>query len=416
MSARKQKAIIVGGGAAGMFCAVCLARGGVECTLLEKNDKVGKKLMITGKGRCNVTNNCDTDTVMKNIPRNGRFMYSALSGFAPSDTMSFFEGLGVGLKTERGGRVFPVSDSAMTVVKALEKEMKRLGVRVCREEVKSITFLNGAAVSAVTDKDTHFADHIIVATGGRSYPATGSTGDGYRFAKEAGHTVTEITPALVPLITSGKEAAEMMGLSLKNVTLSLVDKKTGKTLYRELGEMLFTHFGISGPLTLSASSHMDKFEKGRYAADIDLKPALSHEQLDLRILRDFSQEKNRDFANSLGRLLPASMIPVIVRRSGIPPETKVNSVTKEQRRRLVDTLKRFRLDIDSFRPVDEAIITRGGISVREIDPKSMRSKLVDGLYFIGEVLDVDAYTGGFNLQIAFSTAHACAESIINNDK
>ncbi len=405
-------ALIVGGGAAGMFCAVCLARGGVECTVIEKNSSTGKKMMITGKGRCNVTNNCDVDTVIKNIPRNPKFMYSALYNFSPKDTMKFFEDLGVELKTERGNRVFPVSDKAATIVNALQHEMKRLGVRVLKENVKDIALKDGAKI-VTTDKDTHCTQNVVIATGGKSYPATGSTGDGYILAQKLGHTVTDVAPALVPLTTKGSEAAQMMGLSLKNVTLSLTDIKKNKTLYKEMGEMLFTHFGISGPLTLSASSHIQTMEKDRYFADIDLKPALSKEQLDARILRDFSQEKNRDIANSLGRLLPSSMIPVIIKRSGIPPETKVNSVTKEQRARLVDLLKCFRLYIDGFRPIEEAIITRGGVNVKEIDPKTMQSKLCQGVYFIGEVLDVDAYTGGFNLQTAFSTAYACAESIKN---
>ncbi len=407
------KALIIGGGAAGMFCAVCLARGGVECTVLEKNPSTGKKMMITGKGRCNVTNNCDVDTVIKNIPRNPKFMYSALHNFSPKDTMKFFEDLGVELKTERGNRVFPVSDKAATIVNALQHEMKRLGVRVLKENVKDISLKDGTKI-VTTDKDTHFAQNVIIATGGKSYPATGSTGDGYILAQKLGHTVTDVSPALVPLVTQGGETAQMMGLSLKNVTLTLTDIKKNKALYKEMGEMLFTHFGISGPLTLSASSHIQTMEKDRYCADIDLKPALSKEQLDARILRDFSQEKNRDIANSLGRLLPSSMIPIIIKRSGIPPETKVNSVTKEQRARLVDLLKCFRLYIDGFRPIEEAIITRGGVNVKEIDPKTMQSKLCEGVYFIGEVLDVDAYTGGFNLQTAFSTAYACAESIKNN--
>lgn len=407
-----RSALIVGGGAAGMFCAVCLAREGVECTVLEKNSSTGKKMMITGKGRCNVTNNCDADTVIKNIPRNPKFMYSALYNFSPKDTMKFFEDLGVELKTERGGRVFPVSDKAATIVNALQHEMKRLGVRVLKENVKDIALKDGAKI-VTTEKDTHFAKNVVIATGGKSYPATGSTGDGYILAQKLGHTVTDVAPALVPLITKGSEAAQMMGLSLKNITLTLTDIKKNKTLYKEMGEMLFTHFGISGPLTLSASSHIQTMEKDRYCADIDLKPALSKEQLDARILRDFSQEKNRDIANSLGRLLPSSMIPVIIKRSGIPPETKVNSVTKEQRARLVDLLKCFRLYIDGFRPIEEAIITRGGVNVKEIDPKTMQSRLCKGVYFIGEVLDVDAYTGGFNLQTAFSTAYACAESIKN---
>ncbi len=406
-------AIVVGGGAAGLFCAVCLARRGVECTLIEKNRALGRKLMITGKGRCNVTNNCESGEVMRNIPRNGRFMFGALSRFAPSDTMSFFEEIGVPLKTERGNRVFPVSDRAADIVGALEKTAVAAGVLSVRhEKALELIFDGDRAAGVLTERGEHLADAVVIATGGRSYPATGSTGDGYKFAESAGHTVTRLLPSLVPLETEEKEPAEMMGLSLKNVSLKLVNLVSGKTEYEEPGEMLFTHFGISGPLVLSASAHINGRDK--YAVDIDLKPALSYEQLDARILRDFSQTLNRDFINSLGRLLPSAIIPIIAGRSGIPFETKVNSVTREQRQQLVAIIKGYRLNIKGFRPIDEAIITRGGVSVSEISPKTMESKMKKGLYFAGEIIDVDGYTGGFNLQIAFSTAYAAAEAIANS--
>lgn len=406
-------AIVVGGGAAGLFCAVSLVRRGTECTLIEKNRALGKKLMITGKGRCNVTNNCESGEVMRNIPRNGRFMFGALSRFAPSDTMSFFEELGVPLKTERGNRVFPVSDRAADIVAALERAAAASGVSVRHEKALELIFDGDRAAGVLTDRGERLADAVVIATGGRSYPATGSTGDGYIFAESAGHTVTRLLPSLVPLETEETEPREMMGLSLKNVSLKLVNLVSGKTEYEELGEMLFTHFGISGPLVLSASAHINGRDK--YAVDIDLKPALSYEQLDARILRDFSQTLNRDFVNSLGRLLPSAIIPIIAGRSGIPFETKVNSVTREQRQQLVETIKGYRLNIKGFRPIDEAIITRGGVSVSEISPKTMESKLKKGLYFAGEVIDVDGYTGGFNLQIAFSTAFAAAEAIANSN-
>ncbi len=407
----KSQVIIVGGGAAGLFSAIMLSRNDVKCLVIEQNKILGKKLLITGKGRCNVTNNCDAQTVMNNIPHNSRFMYSALSSFEPKDTMSFFEEIGVELKTERGNRVFPVSDKSQSIVNALVDEAKRLGVRFLREKVISLNQKDGAVREVITDKSSYLCDNVIIATGGKSYPQTGSTGDGYVFAKDMGHTVTELAASLVPIVTEESEPTEMMGLSLRNVTLTLKDTKSNKKIYSEMGEMLFTHFGISGPLVLSASAHIDKIEKDRYQVEIDLKPALSEKQLDDRILRDFSQQLNRDFANSLGMLLPSAIIPIIVSRSKIPPDTKVNSITKVQRQALVSAIKCFTLTVRDFRPIEEAIITRGGISVKEISPKTMESKLVSGLYFVGEVIDVDAYTGGFNLQIAFSTAYCAAKAI-----
>lgn len=403
------RAVIIGGGASGLFCAVCLGRLGVSCLVLERNRSVGRKLAITGKGRCNVTNNCSSQEVMKNIPRNPRFMFSSLDRLSPADVMAFFEQLGVPLITERGGRVFPASGRASDVVSALEHEAKRLGAEIRHERAASLLIENAMAVGVKTEKDVYKAGAVVVATGGVSYPATGSTGDGYSFARAAGHTIETVFPSLVPVETKESEPSEMMGLSLKNVRLSLVDLSGGMTVYSEMGELLFTHFGLSGPLVLSASAHI--CEGADYALDIDLKPALSFEQLDARVLRDFADEKNRDFANSLGRLLPSAMIPVIIRRSMIPPQTKVNSVTREQRRGLVELLKRYRLHVRRLRPVEEAIITRGGVSTKELNPSTMQSKLCEGLYFIGEVIDVDGYTGGFNLQIAFSTANAAAEAI-----
>ena len=404
----KPDVIIIGAGAAGLFASVQFAWQGLEVLVIEHMHKAGRKLSITGKGRCNVTNNSDVPNVMANIPRNPRFMYSALSRFAPEDTMAFFESLGVPLKTERGNRVFPVSDKASDIVDCLVRTAKDAGVRFVTDEVTELIIENGVAKGCKGRKDSYFADKVVVATGGRSYPKTGSTGDGYKLAKQAGHTVTEITPSLCPVVTEEKEPAMMMGLSLRNCTLKLFERGKDKPIYSELGEMLFTHFGLSGPLVLSASAHMDGIEQGKYQLSIDLKPALTHEKLDERILRDFGEFPNRDFSNSLGRLLPSKMIDVVVKLSGIAPYKKVNQVTKAEREKLVELLKDMRFTVKSLRPIDEAIITRGGVDVKEISPKTMESKLTSGLYFIGEVLDVDAYTGGYNLQIAFATAYAAA--------
>lgn len=407
---KKPDVIIIGGGAAGLFCAVQSAWLGQRVLVIEHERKCGKKLLITGKGRCNVTNNCDVDTVMKNIPRNPRFMYSSLSRFAPEDTMAFFESLGVALKTERGNRVFPESDSAESIRAALINAAKEAGVMFVTDNVSELIIDEGRMVGVKCDGGEYTSDKIVVATGGKSYPVTGSTGDGYRFAKQAGHNVTNIQPSLCPMVTEGRDCAEMMGLSLRNCTLSLFEKGREKPIFSELGEMLFTHFGLSGPLVLSASAHMEKTEKDIYTVSIDLKPALSHEKLDERIQRDFREFPNKDFANALRKLLPAKMLPVVIKRSGIDGFKKVNQITREERVRLAELLKDMRFSVKGLRPVDEAIITRGGVDVREISPKTMESKLVGGLYFIGEVLDVDGYTGGFNLQIAFATAYACANA------
>jgi predicted Rossmann fold flavoprotein len=400
--------IIIGGGAAGCFAAVQAARWGKSVIVFEKNEKLGRKLRITGKGRCNVTNNSPSEEHMRNIPVNPRFLYSAFSNFDAESTMAFFEELGVPLKTERGNRVFPVSDNANDIADALAYEMKKLGVQTVHSRVSSLITANGAVTGVKAGGKEYRSNSVIIACGGKSYPNTGSTGDGYMLAESVGHTVTELKPSLVPLTSSDKFCAEMMGLSLRNVTIKLMDGE--KVIYSEMGEMLFTHFGVSGPLVLSASSHIRDMKPDRYKLLIDLKPALTPEQLDARIQRDFAENLNRDFSNGIRKLLPAKLIPVAVRLSGIPAEQKVNSITKEQRRRFGELLKAFPVRISGFRPIDEAIITSGGISVKEIDPKTMGSKLTDGLYFAGEVIDVDAYTGGFNLQIAFSTAYTAAVS------
>lgn len=396
---------VVGGGAAGMLAAITAAERGLRVVLFERNQYVGRKLGITGKGRCNITNCCDVRTFMENVPTNGRFLYSAVNGFSPEDAMAFFEGLGIRLKVERGNRVFPVSDKAAEVVGLLREKLRKCGVPIVHERVVDIE-LEGGAVSAVVTEQTRCAcAAAVVCTGGLSYSKTGSTGDGYRFAEKAGHRIIEPKPSLVPLECAETFCGEMQGLSLKNVRLSVYNGK-GKCIFSELGEMLFTHYGVSGPLVLSASAHMRDFQKDHYTISLDLKPGLDRKKLDQRILRDFEKYANRDFGNALGDLANRLMIPVLIRRSGIPPETKVHSVTKEQRANLLELLKDFRLEVSGPRPVEEAIITSGGVDVREIDPKTMESKRVKGLYFAGEIIDVDAYTGGFNLQIAWSTGRA----------
>ena len=388
------------------MAAVQAARFGKSVLLFEKNENIGRKLRITGKGRCNVTNDSPAEEHLRNIPVNPRFMYSAFSMFGAEETKSFFGELGVPLKTERGNRVFPVSDNAEDIVAAFGRELKRLGVKIIHRRVSSLIIEDGACAGVKAGGEEFRSGSVLIACGGKSYPNTGSTGDGYTLAESAGHTVTELKPSLVPLVSPDKYCAEMMGLSLRNVTLSLYDGD--KRIFSELGEMLFTHFGVSGPLVLSASSHIRDMEPGRYRLVIDLKPGLTPEQLDARIQRDFAENLNRDFINGIRKLLPAKLIPVIVRLSGIAPEQKVNGITREQRRRLGELIKAFPVRISGFRPIDEAIVTSGGVSVKEIDPRTMESKLCPGLYFAGEVIDVDAYTGGFNLQIAFSTAYAAA--------
>ena len=408
-----KKTVIIGGGAAGLMaaCAAAEKYGGRAVTVIEKNRRPGRKLMITGKGRCNVTNNCDRDTLISNVPANGRFLFSAFSDFGTADTMEFFEKRGVPLKTERGNRVFPVSDKASDIVDALVKKKKKSGVKILTAEAEEILTEN-FSVTGVRTRDGEIleADSVILATGGMSYPVTGSTGDGYEMAGMLGHTVTPLKASLVPLNVKQGFCSRLSGLSLKNVTLTVYESGRKKPVFSELGEMLFTHFGISGPLVLSASAHMRKMGSAEYVAYIDLKPALDEQKLDSRILRDFEEEKNRNFGNSLDKLLPKSIIPVIISLSGIAPDTKVNQISREQRARLCGVLKALRLDITGFRPIEEAIITGGGISVKEINPSTMESKLVSGLFFAGEIIDADAYTGGFNLQIAFSTGHLAGKN------
>lgn len=406
-----KKTVIIGGGAAGLFCAGLAAQRGLDVTVIDKNAKPARKLLITGKGRCNVTNNCTPDEVLEHVRTNPRFLYSAIRAFSPSDTMRFFEKQGVELKTERGNRVFPVSDKASDIVDALREFAKRAGVKiVSKTQAVAVGCENGAVSKVLCGEGLGFdADAVVIATGGASYPLTGSNGDGYKLAKQLGHTIIPPRPSLIPIITAEPWCSEMMGLSLKNVTLTVKNGKN-KTIFHELGEMLFTHFGVSGPLVLSASSYMTESVK-TYRMTIDMKPALDLAQLDARILRDFEEQKNKDFANSLGALLPRKMIPIVIRLSGIPAETKVNSVTREQRRRLAALIKELPLTPVKFRPIDEAIITAGGVAVKEISPKTMESKLIKGLYFAGEILDVDAFTGGFNLQIAFATAYLAAQNL-----
>ena len=410
-----KKIVIIGGGPAGLKAALTAAsryKDKAEICIMEKNERFGRKLMITGKGRCNVTNNCDLDTLIANVPKNGRFLYSAFSSFLPQDTMKYFETMGVPLKTERGNRVFPQSDKAVDIVDALVKGLKPLGIKQIHVKAKSIK-IKGEKVAGVELEDGQVieADSVVLATGGMSYPVTGSTGDGYRMAKDLGHTVTELKPSLVPLNCHEGFCSRLAGLSLKNVTLSVFDGDKKKPIFKEMGEMLFTHFGISGPLVLSASAYLKKMGKAKYKAVIDLKPALTLEQLDKRILRDFENEKNKDFANSLDALLPKSIIPVIIERSGIAPREKVNQISREQRTDLCRAIKEFTLNITGFRPIEEAIITSGGVSVKEINPSTMESKLISGLFFAGEIIDVDAFTGGFNLQIAFSTGYLAGENV-----
>jgi len=399
--------VIIGAGAAGLMAAITSAQNkNNNVILLEKNERAGRKLMITGKGRCNLCNNCDLDTLISNIPKNAKFLYSAFSALTPSDVMNTFESWGVPLKTERGNRVFPVSDKAVDIVDALVKNAKRSGVKTLNATAKKIITAEQKVIGVkLQNGDIIPADSVILATGGMSYPLTGSTGDGYKMAEELGHTVTKLKPSLVPLTIHEGFCTRLAGLSLKNVTLSVFEEGKKKPLFSEMGEMIFTHFGISGPLVLSASSHIRYMGKKNYTAFIDLKPALTHEQLDNRILRDFSEMQNKDFANSLDKLLPKSLIPVMVKLSGIEPNKKVNQINREERTKLCEIIKSLPLNITGFRPIEEAIITSGGISVKEIEPKTMQSKLVEGLYFAGEIIDIDAYTGGFNLQIAFSTGY-----------
>ncbi|MDE6469593.1 MAG: NAD(P)/FAD-dependent oxidoreductase [Eubacterium sp.] len=405
------KIVVIGGGAAGLLCAAKSALNGNDVTVLEKMERPARKLMITGKGRCNVTNaTFELDDLISYVPTNPRFMYSAFSNFMPYDTMALFEELGVPLKIERGNRVFPQSDKAVDIVDALVNYCKDSGAQIVHACAKAFECDGTRITSVILDDKTKIkCDKVAVCTGGKSYPLTGSTGDGYALAKSVGHTVTEIKPSLVPLVCSNNFVPKLQGLSPKNISIKLFENN--KVIYSDFGEMLFTHYGISGPVILSASSHIRKMGKKEYKISIDLKPALDEQALDKRLQRDFSEQSNKDFINSLNKLLPKKLIPVIVLLSGIEPSTKVNQITKEQRQSLVKLIKNLTVDVSAFRPVEDAIITSGGISVKEIDPKTMKSKIMDNLYFAGEVIDVDAYTGGFNLQIAFSTAVLCAQNM-----
>lgn len=411
------KILIIGGGAAGMAAAVFLGEKNHQVHLFEKNEKLGKKMFITGKGRCNITNTCDDETFFKSVVTNAKFLYSAFYGYSNQDVVSFFENLGLAVKEERGGRIFPVSDHSSDVIRILEKRMKELDVKVHlkseaetllteegengERKIKGIRLRNGAEI---------LGEKVIVATGGFSYQATGSTGDGYTFAKEAGHTVTQLRPALVPIATKEEYVTQMQGLALKNIRFTVKDGK--KVLYDDFGELLFTHFGISGPLVLTASSYIGKkLEKKELRGYIDLKAALTEEQLDARLLREFEAGINRQFKNVITGMFPAKLYPVILELGGIAPDKKVNEITRKERQDFIHLVKHFPLTLVELRPFREAIITQGGVKVKEINPKTMESKLVKGLYFIGEVLDLDAVTGGFNLQIAWSTAKAAAEFI-----
>lgn len=401
-----KQVIVIGGGAAGMMAAIMAARSGSKVTLLEKNEKLGKKLFITGKGRCNLTNACETEELFRNIVTNHKFLYSAFYGFDNWRTMDFFEELGLRLKTERGSRVFPESDHSSDVIRVLEKELQRQKVMIhLHTKVTQVCMEGGTVTGVMLEGDKVMtADAVIVTTGGLSYPGTGSTGDGYKFAKKAGHTLTSCHPSLVPMETEEKWCKEIMGLTLKNIAISLYNGK--KVIYNGFGEMLFTHFGVSGPLILSASAYMNTNQNHRMELRIDLKPALSDEQLDERLQKDFFRYQNRQLQNAMDDLLPKKLIPIVIACSRIPADKKVNKITKEERMQLVQTLKNLLLHITGTRDYKEAIITQGGVSVKELNPQTMESKLVKGLYFAGEVLDTDGLTGGFNLQIAWSTGYS----------
>lgn len=399
--------VVIGGGAAGMMAALSARRAGASVVLIEPNEKLGRKLYITGKGRCNLTNNTTPEGVLQNVPRNGRFLYSAVTRFPPAAVMEYFEHLGVPLKTERGGRVFPCSDRAADVIDALFFALKKAGVTLLRDRATALELQDGKVTGVVLEGQTLSAEAVVLATGGLSYPATGSTGDGYRLAQQAGHTIVEPRPSLVPLEEAGETCAQMQGLSLKNVMFTLKNQKK-KVVFQEQGEMLFTHFGLSGPLVLSASAHAN-WAKDTYTGIIDLKPALDEEKLEVRILRDVAQAPNKAFHNFLEGLLPRLMVPVAGQRAQIPPDMPVNTLTKAQRRRLVETMKHFTVSIAGPRPIKEAIITAGGVKTGEVDPGTMMSKKAPGLFLAGELLDVDAYTGGFNLQIAWCTGRAAGE-------
>lgn len=406
---------VIGGGAAGLMAAGTAAERGLKTIILERNEKVARKVMITGKGRCNVTNYCTLlDDLIRNIPVNGRFLFSAFSKFMPVDTMDFFEEMGVPLKVERGNRVFPESDKASDIVDALRNYALRSGAEIITGRAEEILTSDGAVTGVKTyGGDVIEAKSVIVATGGKSYPLTGSTGDGYILAEKTGHTIVELKPSLVPLEVHEGWCSSVMGLSLRNIEIRVEDTEKYKCVYKDFGEMIFTHFGVSGPVILSASSHMKDIKKGKYEIYIDLKPALDEEKLDKRIQRDFLENSNKNFINALDALLPKKLVPVIVKLSGIKPSQKVNQITRAERENLVYLLKNLKLTVNGFRPIEEAIVTSGGVFVKDISPKNMMSKKVNNLFFAGEVIDVDAYTGGFNLQIAFSTGRLAGKSVLS---
>lgn len=404
--------LVIGGGAAGLMAAGFAARNGMQVTVLERNPRMARKVMITGKGRCNVTNNCAVDEFIANVPGNGRFLYSSLSAFTPQDLMALLEEQGLQLKTERGNRVFPCSDKAVDVVDALVRFAKSGGCTFRQGRAVRLLIEDGVCCGAELENGERIEAYAVaVCTGGCSYPLTGSTGDGYELARQAGHTVTPLRPSLVPLETEEAWCGELQGLSLRNSGLKVKDNRTGKLVYEDFGEMLFTHFGVSGPMILSLSAHLRDMEAGRFTLFIDLKPALTEKQLDIRLVRELEEHKNSHFENALGALLPRKLIPVAVRLSGIAADKACNAVTKEERQRFGALLKALPVTISGCRPIEEAIVTAGGVSVKEIQAKTMESRLVSGLYFAGEVLDVDAYTGGFNLQIAFSTGAAAGRAM-----
>ena len=402
--------VIIGGGAAGCFAAVFSARRGDKVVLLEPNGRLGRKLSITGKGRCNITNNCDLDTLMKNVTKNPSFLYSAFSRFDTASCMEFIESLGVPLKTERGNRVFPVSDKAADIVNALEREIKRLGVEIVRERARDIITENGAVAAVKTDKQVIPAEKAILATGGISYKATGSTGDGYKMAKRLGHTVTELKPSLIPLETEEDCCFNAAGLTVKNAVLTLLDTKSGKKLFSELGELTFEEYGVGGALVLSASARLPQIEKGRYVLNIDFKPALDGKKLDLRIQREIAADGKAELHKIMRTLLPEKLIIPVLRQANADPAKKAAEISSALRKSLVAALKNFSLTVKAFRPINEAIVTDGGVSVNEINPSDMQSRLVKGLHFAGEIIDVSGFTGGFNLQIAYSTARAAAQN------
>ncbi len=413
----KRKIAVIGGGAAGMTAAGKAAELGADVTLFERNTLLGKKLGITGKGRCNVTNDCTPDEFIKNVTANGKFLFSAINRFSPADTMAFFEGLGVPLKTERGRRVYPASDNAVDVVLALKKYCLKNGVHIITDRITEfIENDDEYIVGLKSEKKTYMGfDAVILCTGGVSYPGTGSTGDGYRLAESVGHSITPPTPSLVGLTSDDKLCPATQGLALKNIAISVMDNTKNKVIYKDFGEMLFCHFGISGPVILSASAHLRPMEKGRYTVNIDLKPALDMQTLDRRFLSDFEKAKNKNFINIFDELLPSKLREPFAKLCGIPADKKVNAITQEERRKIAETLKNLPITITGFRPISEAIVTSGGVKVKEIEPQTMRSKCSGNLYFAGEVMDLDAYTGGFNLQIAFASAMAAAEAAFYAD-